>query len=404
LVRKVVNELFNWSGWLESMMSGTRRQYQLYVERYLDWLRGEKLFDGAEGLLRDYDVRRGREQAAHVDLLKRWLQVLGSSRMRREIAYYAVRNFYEFHHLTLPKFSRAERRAMFRVSEGDIQRKMEDKVITREELRSMLLECSQPYRSILLLMFQTGMGQAEFQYFNTHGWRGLTEQLREKEPVKVDLYRQKVSTEEVHKYFTFIGQDGKEAIIRWLPQRTRILKTAKGRVSPKAQSALFIVYSRKENQITAPNRHSIWKAMQTAAIKIGFREPKGYNRFKPHNLRDAFRSFCQISGVKDAAAELFLGHEIDSLQYDKSPELAPNHFRDEYLKVEPQLNIFSNPGDEQRIHQQQENIRLLEEKVADMNPLQERIAALELDLAQQRGFIEYIREQRLKQLKKGMKK
>jgi len=39
-----------------------------------------------------------------------------------------------------------------------------------------------------------------------------------------------------------------------------------------------------------------------------------------------------------------------------------------------------------------------------MNPLQERIAALELDLAQQRGFIEYIREQRLKQLKKGMKK
>jgi len=29
---------------------------------------------------------------------------------------------------------------------------------------------------------------------------------------------------------------------------------------------------------------------------------------------------------------------------------------------------------------------------------------LELDLAQQRGFIEYIREQRLKQLKKGMKK
>jgi len=390
-------------------MPTTRGQYRLYVERYLDWLRGEKLFDGAEGLLRDYDVRRGREQAEHVDLLKRWLRVLGGSRMRREIAYYAVRNFYEFHHLPLPKLSRAERRAMFRVSEGDIQRKMEDKVITREELRSVLLECTQPYRSILLLMFQMGMGQAEFQYFNTHGWRGLTEQLRGEGPVKVDLYRQKMSTDRVHKYFTFIGQDGKEAIIRWLPQRTRILKTAAA-VSPKAQSALFIVYTRKENQVTAPTRGSIWKAMRTAAIKIGFREPTGYNRFKPHNLRDAFRSFCQINGVKDAAAELFLGHEIDSLRYDKSPELSPNHFRDEYLKVEPQLNIFSNPGEEQRIHQQQENIRLLEEKVADMDslqkkvadmdPLQKRIAALESNLFQQTEFIKYIRKQRLKQLGK----
>lgn len=37
-----------------------------------------------------------------------------------------------------------------------------------------------------------------------------------------------------------------------------------------------------------------------------------------------------------------IGHAIDKLGYDKSPQVYPEHFRVEYGKVEPMLNIFSN--------------------------------------------------------------
>jgi hypothetical protein len=59
-------------------------------------------------------------------------------------------------------------------------------------------------------------------------------------------------------------------------------------------------------------------------------------------LRDTFRSACTVAGVAHPVAEYLIGHSIDKLGYDKSPQVYPEHFRVEYAKVEPMLNIFSN--------------------------------------------------------------
>jgi hypothetical protein len=48
--------------------------------------------------------------------------------------------------------------------------------------------------------------------------------------------------------------------------------------------------------------------------------------------------------VNPVASEFFLGHRIDKLGYDKSPEYDVDWFKREYMKVEPRLNLLSGTG------------------------------------------------------------
>jgi hypothetical protein len=47
--------------------------------------------------------------------------------------------------------------------------------------------------------------------------------------------------------------------------------------------------------------------------------------------------------VNQVTSEFFLGHTIDKLGYDKSPRYDEEWFKREYMKVEPYLNLISNP-------------------------------------------------------------
>lgn len=82
------------------------------------------------------------------------------------------------------------------------------------------------------------------------------------------------------------------------------------------------------------------------AKRLEIIKPNGLNRYHVHlhEFRDLFKSLCTLHGVNAVASEFFLGHVIDKLGYDKSPEYDIEWFRNEYLKVEPVLNILSNVG------------------------------------------------------------
>lgn len=354
------------ASWRDSLLPSTRRVYGFYFSKYMDWLRGEGMYLTPENLLRDYEGLKSREQYRHVDVLKRWVKQVGGSRNARNSAYSSVRSFYEFNRLNLPPLSRRDRREMFRVTEQDVQHHMADKPITREQLRTLLLETSQPYRSILLIMFQGGLGQAEFQYFNRHTWHDVVDNLKSIGPVQVNIYRKKISTEDVHDYYTFLSSDSKDAIERWLPQRDRMIKRLKV-VKPGAEKCLFLAYDRTNRCIVAPQPQSMWKAMWYASLRLKMRRAGEFSKYKPHKLRHAFRSICTVCGVSKIASEWFLGHKID--YYDKSPDLDVEFFRKEYEKAEPQINLFSNPGDQMKVRQMEEQYRSLESKVAELTRL-----------------------------------
>ena len=60
-----------------------------------------------------------------------------------------------------------------------------------------------------------------------------------------------------------------------------------------------------------------------------------------HEVRDTMKSLAHSIGTNDEV-EYFLGHEIEELGYDKSPNQYPDYWRDPYRKLVPFLNVVSN--------------------------------------------------------------
>jgi len=319
----------------------TRRRFKHNLNIFLKWLQREKLFQSPEDLLKDYEKLGDKERYKHVEIVKNFLRYLREEKNysinSRILALTSIRNLYGFNHTPFPKITRQDRRKMLEPTENEINNTLSRSPVKIKDLKDTLMETEEPYRTILQIIFQSGMGLAEFQYFNRHSWKQIKDQLDSKEPMKITLVRRKTSEAKVQAYYTFLGQEGKDAIKKWL----RIRQEKYG--LPKDDGPIFITISKRNGIIGAPANITIQQNLIHAMKKSGIipRDAKPPYDLHPHELRDVFKSMCTLAGVKAIASEFFLGHSIDKLGYDKSPDYDEDFFKNEYLKVELKLNLWS---------------------------------------------------------------
>ena len=319
----------------------TKRQFKFHFKKFWNWIQKEQLFETPKDLLDDYESKTGRAKHSHVVYVKqymRWLKVEKDYSINSRItALTSIRSFYNFNNTPFPKVTRSDRRKMFEPTEKEIQKALGASPVKVKDLRDTLMVASEPYRTILQIMYQSGMALAEFQYFNRHGWTQIKDQLYEKGPIKIRLVRRKTLETNVNVYYTFLGEEGKEAIKRWL----RIRESKFG--LPEDDEPIFITIQKRNGKIGAPVNVTIQQNLVNAMKKAGVvpKSSKGPYDLHPHELRDMFKSMCTLAGVKNVASEFFLGHTIDRLGYDKSPKYDIGFFEKEYLKVEPKLNLWS---------------------------------------------------------------
>ena len=139
-----------------------------------------------------------------------------------------------------------------------------------------------------------------------------------------------MSRTRVNKYYTFIGEDGKKLIKEWMKIRP-----------DTGVDALFVVFNKRSRMWTPLRGRLIGNMITKIAKRSGLIKPNGLGSYHAHEFRDLFKSLYTLNGVNSVASEFFLGHRIDKLGYDKSPEYDVEWFRREYMKVEPQLNLIS---------------------------------------------------------------
>jgi hypothetical protein len=353
--------------WLEELNPRTAVDYGYYFLGYRDWFRAAGHWPSAQAMLDDYEgLETPRSRFLHVDILKRYIKSKGSGSSNRRNIWYAVRSFYAFHRLPLPRIPRNETSRLFTPSRKDQRKALELAPLKLDEVRRLILNAPQPYRAALMMMFQSAMGLAEFTHFNAEGWRRVVEQVHEPDPLRIDLFRAKTSRTHVNKFYTFVGEDGKRLVREWLAMR------------PDTEvDALFVVFN-KNRQTWVPLRGRLIGNMVTKVAKrTGLIKPNGLNRYHvhAHEFRDLFKSLCTLNGVNPIASEFFLGHRIDKQGYDKSPEYDEVWFRREYLKVEPQLNIISGTGHVEKVKREValEAIRRFAEAFG-IDPMQVRVA------------------------------
>ncbi|HID43804.1 MAG TPA: hypothetical protein EYP30_08570 [Archaeoglobaceae archaeon] len=320
--------------WAKDLNPYTARNYVYYLKKYLDWVKEQGYFKSAEEMLEDCRKLSYEDRYRHLDILIEFIKSRNTGSRDREINYTAVRNFYNYYRLELPKPSKAERNRMFRPSELDERRAVELKSqMELGELKRLIDNMIPPYKNALLVCFQGAMGANEFNIFNTSAYKQIIDKLDEKEPVRVDLIRKKTSKQKVYKYYTFLGNDAKVAIKEWLEMRLDC-----------ECDALFVVFNKLKGSWVPLTGRVLQNQINKTAKKIGLIKPNGLNRYHIflHEVRDCFKTQCTERGVNKTASEFFLGHQVDKYGYDKAYH-NEKWTKSEYMKVEPVLNIVSNP-------------------------------------------------------------
>jgi len=320
--------------WASSLSPRTARNYVYYFLRYLDWVKEGGHWQSAQEMLDDCMKLPMDERYRHLDVLLKYIRQIRTGVNDRRIRFQAVRNFYDFHRVPLPRPSKADIARCFRLSETDKRRAIDTKPLEVDEVRKIILNSPHPYKAIFMVIFQSAMGLSEFEQFNTISWKKAVKELDGDGPVRIDLVREKVSTGTIRRYYTFIGEDAKTLIKEWLGMRPDV-KT----------DALFVTYNKNRKEWVPVSGRLVSNMITKVAKKIGLITPNGLNRYHihMHEFRDLFKSLCTLNGVNQVASEFFLGHTIDKLGYDKSPQYDEGWFRQEYMKVEPMLNVLSNP-------------------------------------------------------------
>ena len=325
--------------WMRRLRSQeTRDKFLFLFVKYFKWVQKQGKFNTPDELIEHKQTAQNdKDRYLHIDLAEDYFNQAGLSSFQEKSAYTAIRSFYKHNKAALPAYS-------LNFKQTPLKPVVTQQPITLDELKTLLATAGAREKAIFMVMLQGGIDRSTLaEYFNLFSWSQITKQLGSEDPenwdlsrlpIRVNLTRVKTRVE----YYTFLSVDAVKALQQWLNLR----KTLTGKPMQNGDS-IFIT-----SQRSALKKESISTIFNRLAIAAGL-ESKKYGkaseiryRFHAHELRDTFRSACTVAGVAHPVAEYMIGHSIDKLGYDKSPQVYPEHFKVEYGKVEPMLNIFSS--------------------------------------------------------------
>lgn len=329
----------------------------------------------------------------HLDFAKKFVEgdTLGSlRRSARERIYSSIRSFYSHNRVSLPK-------EPLRFNDGNSVAIKDQGSIMLDQVRKAVSHkgCSVRDRAIILCMVQSGMDDSTLaDVFNCVALPQLTKHFATKDhnawsleecPVRIDLVRPKNG----YRYYSFLDRDAIDSLKDWLNVRLSItgkeivLEPSKKPNELPRSDPIFIV---KDGQ--QMRAYLVSKIFRDVAVEAGIivRPSEKAERFKgasrryafhSHEVRDLLRSLARVCGVDGPVANFFLGHDIDKYGYDKSPWNFPDHFREQYRKMSPFINVLTGSTFGVAGSKNEEATKRLNELEADRKVLEDRLEKME---------------------------
>jgi len=214
--------------------------------------------------------------------------------------------------------------------------------IEKEEIRRILDHSSVRNRAIDLMLYESGTRPDTLVNLK---WKHIREEfLGHKIPMEIELSSDILKCR-VSKRWTFIGEDGFEALKRYLTTRLPL----------KDEDYLFVREKPKGGKM-GPS--AVSQAFNRIVLKLGLAEPEG-TQGKPKDLRlyclrKAFRKFMV---VEEAYKEFWMGHTSTATHYVSSD---PEYHRKLYAEGYKSLRLYKPEADAETIAKlREENVALL---------------------------------------------
>ena len=357
--------------WLARLSPKNARVCRDIFNGWLEWLKkngGEFSQYTPDELIAYQEQATGKGKYKILDYVQAYVNVTGDRASYKHRIYSGIRSFFLHNRAELPP----DKSYAIRPSIGKVRGKLEER-----EVKYILANCNLMYRAIFLSMFQSGMGLGELIDWSNNGYPDLKRQLDEgARVVKVELEGRK-KAKNIRPYHTYIGRDGIAALKDYLATRTRVESPA-------------IFQSQRGVALREATARWYWNERILTLGFTGGKKGKGtgirYGK-NPHELRDLFRTRWARSGINPEAAEYFMGHVIDPLGYNKLYE-DEEYTRNQYLEVEPWLNLWSEDLDKTIRAEYSHQITQTNETIAE---LQLRIEELEVEKEETRNFMNGLR-------------
>jgi len=225
-------------------------------------------------------------------------------------------------------------------------------------------------RSIILTKWQGLLDTEGVMWVGTHLAGEIVTEIRVHHcPIRLDLPGRKHAENE-QPFFCYIGRDAIDALTAYFQHE---------RGWPRKGEPLWL--NKYGRPMTARTWAMIWLQLVRRAGLIPQEHAKetgtryGYNT---HEMRDVARSLLHTHGKADGldqdCVELWLGHEIDPLHYNKF-YLDREYVEQQYRLAEKFLNIISNPQQTQEeFKKRDEELQQLRQDMADMKAYLKRLA------------------------------
>ncbi len=350
--------------WLDSVEASTRRNYRTMMQAFLEWVdAGESVLelDGYEGsvprrllllqrdLNRDGEGRKAILRAAYSYVKKRGAERMWRTSYRRNNLS-TIRSFFVYH-LDETGFPKESIRRMAHVLKSTV--KKVKKSLSLVELRQVAIKSTPMYRTVLKCMLVSGMGGDEVVKFSNQGIEALREAMEN--PVAdgvIEVYLGARKSNVDGDFYTYIGGGAYRELRSWLKvrkgleerfmepelvdRRLRDRRTVKVKEFP---DSVFVTH------IFSPLSHKgLYNYFHRKMEQLGFiqRDKNGtpgsrYNK-NPHQIRSLFRTQWSKSRVNPDVGEYFMGHVVDSLDYNRVHDDREYRIA-EYRKAVPYLDL-----------------------------------------------------------------
>lgn len=312
------------SRWFGRLGESTQVVYENTFKLFMEWL-GEydSPFKGySPDELIEYQTNCDNGSRYDLlDLIQVWVSSQKSRASTKKRYYAVVKSFFSHNRAELPRDPGYNIRSKKPPVRG---------TLTIEELKQVCLKSNKTYRAIFLSMFQGGMDQSSFLYWNENGHNDLVKQLKEgREIIKVDLPGRK-QTRNKKPFYSFIGPDSVNAIRDYLKTR------------PNIEGPIFLNQFGESIKSKALRMYWIRKIKQLGLVEEKNNPGPGTRYGKNlHEVRDLFRSQWSKSPASHVVAEYCMGHVIDDLGYDKSFRDV-DYYREQYKDAVVHLQIMSS--------------------------------------------------------------
>jgi len=275
-----------------------------------------------------------------LDLVESYVRSLVGLKSSKKTILSWIRSFFAYHRRSLP-----EDKLFLRSLKSDRERVSGR--LTPEILRNMLISLSGDprKRSMILTQLQSFSGVRELMLINKHYGHYIGEQIKKGvHPIELEMKWGRKQNEKPWR--TYLGKDAIEALKEYFE---------KDRGYPKLGEPVWYGENPSfKDQVLGDAGYS--QIFARLLARLGYRPPVGTRTYKvgsmtvryglgPHEVRDVAISLSQKAvsqGFNPESADYFAGHTVDPLGYRKLHDIDPEYRSQQYLIVEPFLNLHSS--------------------------------------------------------------